>query len=417
MEKIDIHNSENEYHDAVKKLKSDKNIHKKNIELFLEYLRLSAIGKTARRNSRIKTVSVRGRLKNLYLLKGIGYYFKKPLKNLTIKDVETYISDLNSNKIKKHDGSKYSEQTKSNYKKMLVLFLSWLFGENSKKFNDLTSWIDTRFKKKSIEYFRENEVIEILKKCNTPKQKILITALFDGGFRIEEFLNIRMGDITLVEGDVPYYRIKVRTEYSKTEGREVPMFWKYSTDIIRDWLEINFDLSNDDQFFKSSYDGVRMLLNKIGSRTGKKITAHKLRRSAAFHYANQGHGEYRINKRFGWASGSDVGGKYYVQQSDIDLEENKQKVEYENLKLEEVKENLKRTEEQNKFLNEKVSELQEKFASFDDMKIALMFLVSEKFNKQNKGIEKISLKELDPDRFDVKITEEDNKINLKFLGV
>ena len=359
MDKIDIHNSEKAYEQAISKLKEDKNILPANSKLIIKFLEDSAIGKTASRKARIKSVGVRGRLKNLYLLKVVAFYFKnKPLNSLSIKDIEKLIKDIDSNKIKKHDDTKYSEQTKSNIKKTLILFLRWTHGETSKKFLDMTSWIDTRFKKKTIDYFEEKEIKEILKKCNTIKQKVLVCCLFDGGFRIEEFLNIRNSDVALIEGNAPYYRFKIRNEYSKTNGRDVPMFWGLSYELIKEFIDTR-KYEADKPFFESTYNGVRMMLKKIGKRAIKEIHAHKLRRSSAFFYANKGYNDFQINKRYGWAPGSDVGGKYYIEQSKIDIEEDKQKKEYEDLKLDELNEALKKQEENNRFLKQE-SEVRKK---------------------------------------------------------
>lgn len=360
MEKIDIHNSDKSYQQAREKLLIDDSIDKINTKLILDFLDASAIGKTASSKARIKSVGVRARLKNLYLLKTSASYFgKRTFKDVSVKDMEKFISDLTSDKIKKSDNSKYSEQTKSNIKKTLILMLRWIHGETSKDFLDLTSWIDTRFKKKSIDYFEESEVIEILKKCNTLKQKMVIVCLMDGGFRIEEFLNIRNKDVSLVEGDAPYFRFKVREEFSKTLGRDVPMFWSYSYDIIKAWYDSKIDYKPDEPFFESTYDGVRMLLNKIGKRAKQEITAHKLRRSSAFMYAQKGYNEFQINKKYGWASGSDVGGKYYVDQAKINIEEDKQKREYENLKFDELNEVLRKQDENNKIQKEELEKIKE----------------------------------------------------------
>ena len=384
MEKIDIHNSDKAYKQAREKLLSED---KTNAKIILKFLDDSAIGKTASKKARIKSVGVRARLKNLYLLKIISNYYKnKPIDKTTINDIEHFIKDLDSNKIKKKDNNKYSEQTKSNVKKTLILFLRWVYGETSKKFLDTTSWIDTRFKQKSIDYFEEKEVIEILNKCTTLKQKILVACLFDGGFRIEEFLNVRNLDVALVEGNAPYYRIKIRNEYSKTRGRDVPMFWSYSYDLIKSWIDSK-EYKADELFYSSTYAGVIMLLKKIGLRVKKEIKPHKFRRASAFFYANKGYNEFQINKRYGWSAGSDVGGRFYIEQSKINIEEDKQKKEYENLKFDELNDVVRKQSEDNKILREKM-ELQDKKLDFilkiNDEQIRQTLILGAKYRKNKK---------------------------------
>ena len=358
MEKIDIHDSENAYKLAIEHLSQDKGISENNRNLIAKFLGDSAIGKTAGRKARIKSVGIRARLKNLYLLKTFGSFCKKDFKQLTIKDIEKFVHSIDSNEIRKQGGDKYSEQTKSNIKRTLKLFLRWLFGETNKKFIDMTYWIDTRFKQKSILSFDEKEIKEILNKCNTIKQKVLIACLFDGGFRIEEFLNVRLSDVKLVEGNVPYYRITIRNEFSKTNGRDVPMFWNETYEIMKEWFLLRDSAKKDEQFFNGTYNGVRSMLIKLSGRTGKEINAHKFRHSSATFYANKGQNEFQLNKRYGWSSNSDMG-RRYVETAKINIEENKQVQEYESEKLDEIKIRLKQQGENNNLLQQRMKGMEE----------------------------------------------------------
>ncbi len=346
MDKIDIHESEKCYTQAIKKLKQEKGFLQSNGKLILDFLEDSAIGKTARLHARKKTVGLRGRLKSLYLLKTVARFFKdKDFKKLDVKDVERLIKALNKNLLKAKKG-KYSEQTKSNIKKQFIIFLRWMLGEGDKKFYDMTYWIDTNFEKKDTPSLDEDEVKEILKKCNTIKQKVLICLLFDGGFRIEELLNIRNEDVKLVDGNAPYYRIRIRTEFSKTLGRDVSLFWGESYDIVTDWINAKVKSTKPQEpFFIGTYDGTRMILKKLGDRSGLKLFCHRFRHSSASFYANQGYNEYMINKRFGWSKASDMG-RYYIDEAKID--EKKQVKEYEGVKLDELKLRIQKHEQQDR---------------------------------------------------------------------
>ena len=355
MEKIDIHDTERSYELALKKLNDDEVLSSSNKKFILKFLSDSAIGRTAGMKSRIKSVGMRARLKNLYLLKNIGqFYGKKDFKELSVKDIENFIHALEENKVKKNDNSKYSEQTKSNMKKILKLFLRWVHGEGSKKYHDMTYWIDTRFKKKTVPSLTEKEIKEVLKKCNTIKQKVLIACLFDGGFRIEEFLNIRNVDVKLVGDNAPYYRFLVRNEFSKTEGREVSMIWSESYDLIKSWMDLKRkEQKSDEPFFDGTYDGIRRILKKIGDRAGFELHAHKFRHSSSTFYANKGLNEFQLNKRYGWSSNSDMG-RHYVDHAQIEELEGKQIKEYEDTKIEDLRNKLRKQEESNNTLKEDV---------------------------------------------------------------
>lgn len=357
-EKIDIHYSGRNYERARDKLKHDESLLKTNRELILRYLSDAAIGKTAPRRRRSRKVGLRGRLKYLYLLKVVARFFaSKDLQTLSVGDIESFVSALDNDDIRTPDDRKYSEQTKADMKIQLIAFLRWIHGEHTKKFHRMTYWIDTSFKKKSVPSFDEEEIREMLRACNTVKQRVLLVCLFDGGFRIEEFLNIRNSDVAKVKGDAPYFRIRVRNEFSKTLGREVPLFWPESHDAIQQFNDSNGGKkSNEEVYFPGSYAGVRMMLRRIGNRVGKRLTPHMFRHSSATYYANQGLNEFQLNKRYGWSAGSDMG-RHYVEQTKILLEDKRQVVEYESNKLNDLQVRLAQQEQANRVLQESIAHL------------------------------------------------------------
>lgn len=323
MDKIDIHHSEKNYNEALELLKKD--VSKKNYILIKEYLDASAIGKAAQKNARRKQVGIRARLKNLYLLKVAVKFFKKDLNTLKEADMEQFIKALNENSIKKNDGRSYSEQTKANIKKTLIIFLRYTL-KDSVLFAKMTDWIETSYKKKEIPALTESEIKTILSKCITSHQKALVAVLFDSGARIEEFMNIRLGDLTLVAGELPYYKVLIREEFSKTAGRNIGLFWKPTTEIIKQYLEEHPERNNlSAPFFPSSYDGIRALLHKLGKRAlGKTINPHLFRHSSATYYAGNGTDYFQLCRRYGWRIGSNMPHNY-IDRSGINEKEMKEK--------------------------------------------------------------------------------------------
>ena len=90
--------------------------------------------------------------------------------------------------------------------------------------------------------------------------------------------------------------------------------WKETTPLIKDWIQ---DKGADDFFYDSTYDGVRMLLKKLGQRAlKKKVNAHLFRHSSATYYAGQGMDYFQLCKRYGWAIGSNVP-QIYIDRSGI----------------------------------------------------------------------------------------------------
>lgn len=350
MEKIDIHNSQNNYERCLKVMK--KQLSKTNAELIEKYLEASAIGKTQRKR---KQAGIRVRIRNLYLLKTVAKFFDKPLNKLTEKDMEKLIKALNENKLHKQNGEPYSEQVKSNLKITLISFLRHALKENQ-KFHKLTDWISTQFKKTEIVELSEEEIKSMLNKCITLRQKVLIALLFDSGCRIEEFLNIRVEDVIEVKGDVPYYKIRVREEFSKTQGRTISLLWKYTTPILREWLD-ECPSKLQEPLFPSTYDGCRKTLYKISKRAlNKKVNLHLLRHSSATYYASRGFDYFQLCKRFGWQIGSDVP-HGYIHKSGLKEKEVVEKFKKES--IEDLENEFEKMKEYNKQKNDELEDFKQ----------------------------------------------------------
>lgn len=381
MEKIDIHNTERNLIRARAKLASDESIHPESRRLIFAFMSDRAIGRTERvqvqgknsHNLRIRNfqrtkprkAGSRTQLKYLYRLKVPAQYFKKSLGSITLKGLESFIGDLESDTLRSFCGNRFSGETKTSIKKVLILFLRWLLGERSRKYYELTYWIDTSYQPKEVRSLSEAEVKLLLDLCSDTRQKALVACLFDGGFRIEEFLNIRNSDVALVEGNVPFYRLTVREEFSKTNGRTVAMYWSHSYEAISQWLSSR-DAGNapDDPFFPGTYNGVRMTLTRLGQRLGRRIHPHLFRHSSATYYAIKGWNEFKMNYRYGWSKNSDMG-RHYVERAKIsDAEESDAKT-YEGEILGDVKVKLELEAQEKRVLAEENAVMQAKYTELE----------------------------------------------------
>jgi site-specific recombinase XerD len=297
-------------------------------------------------------------------------FFNKDLDCITERDMEMLVKALNNNTLLKMNGKKYSEQTKSNIKKVLIMFLRF----NSKdkvQFEKITDWVSTSFKKKEILALREEEIKKLLRSCNTLKQKVLVVVLFDTGARIEEFLNIRLGDIIEVVRDMPYYKLTLRNEFSKTKGRTFGLFWNESTEVIRAWLEQHPHKSDMDAvFYDSTYAGVGQILRKLGKRAlNKHINPHLFRHSSATYYAGQGMDYFNLCTRFGWSIGSNVP-KDYIDRSGIKDKEFSNKVE--NKRIEDLNRDISKLNQQDKVKADLIEQLTKR-----------LFVVEEQITKKH----------------------------------
>ncbi len=365
MEKIDIHYTETRHKQSINNLITNKDFSNENKQFILKFLQDASIGKTARRKAGIKSCGIRTQDKYIHNLKPFLRFFpKKSFKKLTAKDIESFIHALEKNEVKSVSrNTPYSSKTKSDIKKTVVILLRWLLGEGNKKLYEMTYWIDTRHERKDVLAFEEHDVKKLLDLSKTMQEKVLVACLFDGGFRIEEFLNIRNSDVRRVEATAPYYKMMVRTQFSKTKGRDVSMFWSNSYEIIRSWLTSKKEsMGPEDPFFDMSYRQCQNILHELGKKVSLKLHAHLFRHSSATHYANKGLNEFQLNKRFGWGTGSDMG-RRYVDSSKLD--EKPQIKEYEENKLGDITNQLRKQQEDSRMTNEEVEWLKKDREEFN----------------------------------------------------
>ena len=352
LEKIDIHGAEKSYETAFKKLEQD--ISKENYILIKNYLEASAIGRTARPNARKKMVSYRARLKNLYLLKSIAKFFDKPLNKIDVKDMEKFILSLSENKFKKVNKENYSEKTKSNMKVCFISFLRYTLKDEN-KLSELTDWIETICKEKEISALSEEEIRKLISNSPTLKHKTLVALLFASGCRIEEFLNIRLEDIELIKDKVPYYRITVRTEFSKTTGRTFGIFWQLANELLLEYLTTLDKKDKTKPLFPMTYDAVRVFLTRIGKRVlDKRVNPHLFRHSGATHDANKGMDYFQLCKKYGWAISSKMPQRY-IDRSGIN--ERKEVEKFKADTFERVKKDLENQKEKSLILEKQMQEM------------------------------------------------------------
>ncbi len=179
--------------------------------------------------------------------------------------------------------------------------------------------------------------------------------LFDSGVRAEEFLNIKIQDLT--KGDDIY---KVRIVFSKTKRRTIhlPICSKY----IIQWLQEY--KANDDQafLFPLEYETLRKKIRLFGDNVlQKRITPHMLRHSSVTYYANLLN-HHQLCYRYGWSMASDMPNRYLDREGMIEEETSSiirtndiSQLEKQNQKL---VEEMSIIRESNKYLDDQLSEVQ-----------------------------------------------------------
>jgi integrase len=375
--KIDIHNANLK--------KWIKNINqsdiplknKKSIEKFLDD---ASIGKhNPKLKRRNKKCGKRRLCKMAYCLKNLALWLKKDFDKLTSNDITKIVKEI--------ENRDYEDTTKADYKIILIQFLRWLYQKTPRKFHEFTDWITIDVKKKEIPFLQESKIEKMLRSCNTVKQKFLVAFLFDSGCRIEEFLNIRIGDLTEVKDNLSYYKVTIRGEWSKSAGRTIGLFWQHTTQMIKDWLEIHPNKSClSSPLYPSSYDGVRVLLYKIGKRSlDRKINPHLLRHSSATYYASKLN-RYQLCKRYGWTFSSKMP-DVYIARAGIEEEKIAENFKQERMKdmmleIEKLKENNRILMESDKFFAKKLMSLLSVFEKKPGLAKQFLSSVPDEYKKE-----------------------------------
>jgi integrase len=287
--KIEIHKNKLEYKlNLVNDWKVPDST-KKEIKNFIEKGKIGQVNEGKRLSDR--TLS-----KNLTLLKRSLEIINKQTSKITKEDIEKFDKKLTKDNLK----------SIGDYRLVLQVFLKWKLGiEKNQK---IAGWLETKTKKKTPNYLNEREIEKLFDNCKSSSERFLIAVLFDTGARAEEFLNIRYEDIQLPEKDQAFVKIALKEEYSKTKGRTISLYWKYSLNSVKSFLDerIEGGIKSNEQVYNKSYDAIRMFLSRLGKKVLKKdINPHLFRHSSATYYASKVNRQ-ELCYRYGWAFSSDM---------------------------------------------------------------------------------------------------------------
>ncbi len=325
-DKIDIHGVEKAYESSIKSLNEDTSIIKENKELIQRFIYDCELGKTIKGRAKKKIGKQRITKYILYLRK-FSNWLNKPFDKVEQEDMEKIIYNLEKNVYKSMKNTNYSEETKIDYKKSLKKFYKWLLGNNTNT-PEIVDWIDLTPAKTYIPAFNREQVEKVVSQSPELWQKALIMILFDGGFRIEELLNVRIKDIEKRKyNDNDSYWIDIR--YSKTKERKIPLILSNTVKCVDDYLETH-SRNPEEPLFDKQYRNLLKHIQRLFMKILKqKVTFHQLRHSSATYWANK-LTRYQLCYRFGWSMSSDSPDRYIDRQG-IHMEEIAQKGDVDSL--------------------------------------------------------------------------------------
>ena len=342
-DKIDIHRRGKQYERELCRLESDTSMDVRDKELILKFIWDCKMGKTQSGKSK-KIVGKARTLKYVQNLKFLLKWLGKRFEDVSQEEMEKLVCGIEEDVYKNKDKN-YSEETKRDYKKTLRKFYKWL-GKP-----DLVDFISLAIKPVDVPVLKREEVETMINSTHDTAVKAGIIVLFDGGIRIEEFLNLRVKDVTKEKNgnDTESYWIDVR--YSKTYARKIPL--PLCTKHLQEWLNSHPEKDNANvQVFPFTYPAFAKRLKVLGKKALKKnVTPHMLRHSSATYWAPKMN-RYQFCAKYGWAFSSDMPDRYIKRKGIIFDEiaekgdqDQTTKIEKENRQL---KENMERIEEEYK---------------------------------------------------------------------
>ncbi len=314
--KLDIHNLWLRHQSQEKKLLGDPAISDKNKRFIRDFIRDCELGKTVLTGQKRQLGTARV-LKYLFLLRHLAAWLKKDFDALTQEEMETFVLDLEKDRISSKSGKPFQANTKRDLKIALRKFYKWLLGDNE-TYPPIVRWIDTRDIRIEIPCVRKEEIERMSELAHSPRDRAILWTLFDSGARAEEFLNIRLRNLDESKDERGERVYRIRIEHSKTKPRTVLL--PIASPALNLYLDFHKPASSNDLLFPISYGNLAKMLRLMGVRAiGRKVHPHLLRHSSATYYASK-LSRATFCYRYGWSYSSNMPDRYIDREALTDRE-------------------------------------------------------------------------------------------------
>ena len=348
LEIVQVHRVNLESH--LRRVKKWK-VHLSTLQDVRRFIEQAAVGKV----NKGRRISDRRLCKYLDMLKLPLEFLNKPIPRINERDIERFEKALAGDQIiSQSKGMPYAHATKTDFRKGLKIFLKWRLGAAAAI--PLVGWLDTRDKPKTPQFLSEQEVEQLYRECRTAEQRFVVAMLFDSGARAQEFLNIRYEDIYLPEGKDNFVKLALKEEYSKTKGRTISLYWRYSLDAVQEYLRerIAAGIKASDPIFIGSYNGMRMFLHRLGQRVlQRSVHPHLFRHSSATYYANKLNRQ-ELCYRYGWKFSSNMP-DIYISRAGMETKDLDQK--FTHTELSQLKDDLTAVRQETRIKDETIQKM------------------------------------------------------------
>ncbi len=241
----------------------------------------------------------------------------KDFQDVTADDLRRVLHELEEGDL--------AEASKTEFRKTIKVFYRWLNG--GERYPECVEWIKTTDKRNNNklpeELLTEEEVKRMISVAWTPRDRAIISLLWESGCRVGELLTMRIKNVSFEEN---LTRIAI---HGKTGARRVPLL--DSTPYLAEWLENHPQREDSDAFLwvgigtvgrgqYLKYPALRKMLVQVAKKANvkKKVNPHNFRHSRATFLANH-LTEAQMNQYLGWVRGSDMPATYvHLSGRDVD---------------------------------------------------------------------------------------------------
>ena len=313
--KIDIYDYDKQIKNSLSRIETNTKISAGNKKIILEFhMKLLS-----------ENLSKPRVLYYLCRLSMIATWIKKDFDKAAKNDIEEVMRKINE--------MEYTEWTKKDYRVTLKKFYKWLKGCNERgSYPPEVSWINTNIStdRQDLPHNLPNEedVKKMIEKAEHPRNKALISSLYESGCRVGEIASLRVGDINFDEYGA-FMIVK-----GKTGSRRIRLV--FSSPILASWINIHPEKNNpsaplwvvlgttknikekstDKKYhnnwsYELKYRAIATMIKRTAVKAGikKKVNPHAWRHARATFLANK-LTEQQLKHLFGWRQSSKMAAIY-----------------------------------------------------------------------------------------------------------
>lgn len=283
-----------------------------------------------REKAAFKHISPGRQLKTTYILIRWRMFLPQPYAKLTYADVTEGLERLENGTSDK--GTPFKKNTLHDYLRILKSFLLWMIEEGRSKLPEKKI---RKIEVPSVDFettepgdlLTNDEIMKLLAACRQPRDRALISTLYESGARIGEMGRLQWRDVVVDE-----YGIKLYIRDQKGEQKRYARLVQLAPPYMAQWKEqydkeTGQEPKGENLVFLTmqnkplEYQTVKALLERLTKRAGieKRVHAHLFRKSRITDMIKQGYSE-SIVKETMWKNPNTTQFRTYLQLSENDID-------------------------------------------------------------------------------------------------